>query len=386
MVQQRRILLFGASTRAAAFSALRAGLGPWCADLFADRDLKQCCDVRSARGKYPGAYLEMLHGDPPGPWMYTGGLENHPRLVAEMSRLRKLWGNDAGVLKRARNPQFVADALRTEGLPCPAVAPGGGMPSATVWGGRRWLVKPLRGAGGHGIAFWTEDQPRTAGRNQYVQEFIDGDAVAAIYLADVQSVELLGLTRQLVGSAFCHARRFQYCGSIGALEISQALRAGLQRVGEVLTAACQLRGLFGVDGVLRDDTFWPVEVNPRYTASVEVLEYATGLPALGRHAAAFDPEAPRVVRLGAGNGLVGKAICMARRDLVFPAAGPWDSALRKPAPLEEMPDFADIPERGEHIKAGRPVLTLFARCGSLAGCADELHYKTVDLDRWLYGS
>ena len=26
--------------------------------------------------------------------MYTGGLENYPRLVGEMARLRPLWGND----------------------------------------------------------------------------------------------------------------------------------------------------------------------------------------------------------------------------------------------------------------------------------------------------
>ena len=37
------LLLFGASVRAAAFSALRAGLRPWCADLFGDADLQARC-------------------------------------------------------------------------------------------------------------------------------------------------------------------------------------------------------------------------------------------------------------------------------------------------------------------------------------------------------
>ena len=35
------VVIFGASVRAAAFSALRAGLRPWCADLFADFALKK---------------------------------------------------------------------------------------------------------------------------------------------------------------------------------------------------------------------------------------------------------------------------------------------------------------------------------------------------------
>ncbi len=38
MASPQHLLIFGASARAAAFSALRAGLQPWCADLFADAD------------------------------------------------------------------------------------------------------------------------------------------------------------------------------------------------------------------------------------------------------------------------------------------------------------------------------------------------------------
>ena len=54
----------------------------------------------------------------------------------------------------------------------------------------------------------------------------------------------------------------------------------LARLGQVLAAGCGIRGLFGVDCVEENSVFWPVEINPRYTASVEVLEYASGLPAL----------------------------------------------------------------------------------------------------------
>ena len=41
MKPEESLLIVGGSTRAAAFSALRAGLRPWCADLFADLDLQQ---------------------------------------------------------------------------------------------------------------------------------------------------------------------------------------------------------------------------------------------------------------------------------------------------------------------------------------------------------
>src|SRR6516164_4132875 len=89
------LLIFGASARAAAFSALRAGLRPWCADLFADADLQcRCPATRIEGGQYPDTLVEMSRNAPPGPWMYTGGLENHPALVGRITKRHPLWGND----------------------------------------------------------------------------------------------------------------------------------------------------------------------------------------------------------------------------------------------------------------------------------------------------
>src|SRR5438128_59838 len=99
MVDRGSLLIVGASVRAAAFSALRAGFHPWCIDLFADRDL--CCRVpchRIARRNYPEAIESVLHDAPPGPWMYTGGLENYPTLVDEWSVHRPLLGNGSAQL------------------------------------------------------------------------------------------------------------------------------------------------------------------------------------------------------------------------------------------------------------------------------------------------
>jgi predicted ATP-grasp superfamily ATP-dependent carboligase len=319
--------------------------------------------------------------------MYTGGLENHPRLVRKMTRLRELWGNDAAALELVRNPPYVATAVRAAGLACPAVLVGGQTPPhGLARADKRWLVKPLKGAAGRGIASWRGERMPTAGTKNYLQEFVEGDTAAAIFVGNAQSARLLGVTRQLVGSSFCHAAAFQYCGSVGPLEIGRELRAALERLGDALTAACQLKGLFGVDGVLRDDIFWPVEVNPRYTASVEVLERATGLQALAWHRAVFDATAPPPAPLRGATQIIGKGILMALRDVVFPSAGPWDSVLRENGQVDEMPAFADIPQPGERIKAGRPVMTLFARTESLGACVDELERKAVTLDRCLFGA
>src|SRR5439155_16025393 len=112
------LLILGASTRAAAFSALRAGLRPWCADLFADRDLATRCPVvRVPASDYPHAFLEVASQRMQGPWIYTGALENRRKLVRQIARLLPLWGNDDRALQLCRSPQFMTSLLAKEDLP-----------------------------------------------------------------------------------------------------------------------------------------------------------------------------------------------------------------------------------------------------------------------------
>ena len=121
-MEGNHLLIFGASVRAAAFSALRAGLRPWCIDLFADRDLKAHCPARRLRGAFPNGFLDELRDAPPGPWLYTGGLENHPFVVSQLADRRTLWGNDAGALMKVRNPEWLFEQARAVGLNAPPAA------------------------------------------------------------------------------------------------------------------------------------------------------------------------------------------------------------------------------------------------------------------------
>ncbi len=252
-----------------------AGFAPRCLDLFADADLCRACPTRRLTGRYPQAFLDASEQEEAGPWLYTGGLENWPDLVARLAERRPLWGNDAASLRQVRDPWHVGRVLQDHGLPVLRLSrhpPG----SDKV----RWLAKPLRGAGGTGIHFADTQTPsERPGRPLYYQEYLEGEPVAAIFLGDGRTARLLGATRQLIGEPWLRAGPFWYCGSVGPLDLPAAVLEPLDRIGKALVEGCGLRGLFGVDGVLRDGTFWLVEVNPRYTASVEVLEYATGLRA-----------------------------------------------------------------------------------------------------------
>jgi predicted ATP-grasp superfamily ATP-dependent carboligase len=399
------LLIFGASARAAAFSALRAGLSPWCADLFADADLQaRCPAMRLPADRYPHGFLYLDKPELKAPWMFTGGLENHVDVIKALAGNRMLWGNRASAVSLTRDPAFLGTILRGEGVPAPRVRPCfGALPRSG-----RWLIKPRRGAGGSGIRFFAIGPECARAKRRgllatvhemvqdlvgalpvdrsgnYLQEFIDGTPLAAVFVGEIGRCRFLGATRQLVGAEWLHAKPFQYCGSIGPVELNIELNGRLKRLGSALERFGLLRGLFGVDCILRDSVPWPVEVNPRYTASIEVLEYGAGVPAMALHRRVFETNAPAPRAKPQAAEVVGKAILYARETLVFPEDGPWMATLRNPGLIDEMPAFADIPHAGEPIEARRPILTFFARAASEDACLAELKAIAADLDRWLF--
>jgi predicted ATP-grasp superfamily ATP-dependent carboligase len=372
------VVVIGASVRAAAFSAIRAGLRPWAIDLFADRDLAAVCPVRLVpTGRYPAGLVDLAREAPPGPWLYTGALENRPAVVERIARERPLWGNDAGCLRRVRDPFALFAALRAADVPSPAVRPSGDRPSG------EWLVKPLAGAGGVGVRR-SSGRFRDPARRNYLQQFVGGEPCSGVFVADDAGCRLLGVTRQLIGKNWLHVGGFRYAGSVGPLVLNPKEAAAWERLGSAVTAFAGLRGVFGIDAVMRDGVPWPVEVNPRYTASVEVIEYATGIESLSLHRQAYALGKP-CLRKAVGMALesmatVGKAIWYSPRAIAIPSDGPWEAVLHRSPVLDKPPSFADIPPVGQRITAGRPVLTFFATAHTADECERRLRAIAGELD------
>lgn len=376
MAADSTLLIIGASARAAAFSALRAGLKPWCADLFADADLRRVCPSLLVTD-YPRGFAAAFDWAPPGPWIYTGGLENYPDLIDEWATRRPLWGNPGHVLRRVRDPFLVAQALADAGLPCPRLA----TQPADLLACPRWLVKPRRGSAGHGICFLNPSTTDWPNDRHYVQEFIDGKSYSAVFLAYAEVADLVGVCEQLVGMPWLHAAIFHYAGNISLRKLEYP---ALSSVADTLVRVVGLRGLFGIDFVVRDGAVLPIEINPRYTASVEVLEHAQGGYALDLHRWAFDPDRSPSARWLTIAPVVGKSIMFAQETLVFPHEGPWQETLRLPFSPTQMSDYADIPVAGQRIEAGQPILTVFAK-GKFSAVQDALKERAESLDRHLFG-
>jgi uncharacterized protein len=358
------VLILGASCRAAAFSALRSGFRPRCADYFADRDLVEMCtvvriDPENARREFLAA-AESL---PPSPWFYTGGFENRPAWVKQVARRHGLLGASAPTLRTVRDPMRIAALLRKQGIPAPDVRRDPqGLPRDGMW-----LVKPLRSGGGRDIRPLTDERGQGSAR-YYFQQRIVGPSFSALYIGKAAATRLVGVTQQWLGVP---GSPFGYRGSIGPWPIDLALTAKLRKLGEVLASASGLRGWFGVDYVLRDGEPWPVEVNPRYTASVEVHELASGQALLGEHRTACEGghvDAPEPT-IPATPRIVAKLILHASREFNAPEIAVGYDSPSDPFGLREI---ADVPWPGTRFAPGDPVMTILAWGENVTDCESRL--------------
>lgn len=374
------LLIVGASGRAAAASALRAGFEPFVIDLFADADTCRLCPtLKCDPAAYPHGFIELAKHAPPGPWMYTGGLENYPDVVAAISEPRPLWGNPPSALQQVRDPFQLSELLNVKFLTHPPVLPAG----SELPHGERWLRKPLRGSSGVGILPVSAGTPPESGRHYFYQRFVEGRTMSLAFATFAPGYRLFGYTTQLVGTRWLHALPFHYAGSIGPTVTDgldmQDVHLSAFRFGD----KTDLRGLGNIDFIHDSEWSHVIEVNPRYPASVEVLELAHRFAAIEWHRKGFfrhlePPPIPPARRV------VGKAIYYAAAPITFPASGPWDDSLARCTDVWRMPDFADIPHPGSVIEPGQPVFSLFASAPTEAECVHQLKARAAACDR-LFG-
>jgi predicted ATP-grasp superfamily ATP-dependent carboligase len=357
------ILILGASTRAAAISAIRCGLRPRCADYFADRDHTAVCPVDRIDPADAGRqFRAFAAGSGPSPWFYTGGFENHPDWVESISRRHTPLGVGGRALREVRDPIKVADLLAQNGIPCPAVRRDArGLPRD-----ESWLKKPLRSGGGRGIEPLTVQNKRDS-RAHYFQERIDGPSFSALFIGELSRSHLVGVTRQWIGGDFT------YRGSIGPWQTNAVLAARLTELGNAIAGGFGVAGWFGVDFVLRQGVPWPVEINPRYTASVEVHELAWRRPLFDAHRRACDGTAcavdPRIEIVCSPPRIIAKCILYASQKMVVPTIVPHEN---DPEDVFAVRSIADIPNVDTCINAGEPVMTLLTAGTDLAECSARI--------------
>jgi predicted ATP-grasp superfamily ATP-dependent carboligase len=358
------ILIAGVSTRAAAESAANAGFAVTAIDAYGDLD--QHPAVRSlslSRDFTAHAAARTARDVGCDAAAYLSPFENHPRAVEALSSGRTLWGNPRDVLRRVRDPFLVAGALRRQGFATPLTRVDVTSEAA------EWLVKPFRSGGGQRI------RPCATGtrvtRGAYAQERIDGIPASIVFVAAGGRAVPLGLSRQLVGEAAFGTSGYRYCGNIlagnGDTELDAVADAACA-MARAVAETFHLVGLNGIDFIVRDGVPYPIEINPRWCSSMELVERLYGVSMFAAHAAAcVDGTLPAfdLTRARRSGAVIGKAIVFARDEIVVGDTRPWlqDETVR------------DVPKPGERIGAGQPVCTVFAEQPSAEKCLAQLQRR-----------
>ena len=286
----RSVLLCGASVRSLAESAIAAGLRPLCVDFFEDEDLRKI--LGSGRGRFVGRIddftqlpqrIRSVRNSIPMLW--AGGLENHSDVLREIARHRPVIGAAPDSVDQLQDP-WQLKAWLTEariGVPCLAT-------EATADSDCHWLRKSVASSGGLGISLQSSRRaisPVHVSRGVYLQEYIDGVPMSATLSADETGVHLSGMSLQLIGWPSLGASGFLFCGNVGPVHPGEQVTQQVLDAARILVERTCLRGVFGIDFILRQGHAWFLEVNPRVTASHMLYELKQPGLIIHRHLAAL---------------------------------------------------------------------------------------------------
>ena len=364
-------LIVGMSTRAIAESAVKAGCRVVTVDYFGDRDQKDQVENHSLLRDFniPFSVTGLLAAGRRLEFSsvaYTSNLENHPEIVAEFAKRGRLLGNSPDVLNEALDWRKLRRICREEGIPL----------AETILSGEeneglkkfRWLLKRVRSGGGRGIRFW--DGSRLGGTH-FLQRFVEGRSASAAFVADGKNSVIIGISEQLIGLRELGVRGFAWCGNILPLQLERPIKAAfletVENMAGRLTRHLGLRGVNGLDLVVADDSYgcptpFLVEVNPRYTGSMELVESAYGLNVFSLHLDGLAGRLPQFsLAQHTGGPFIGKGIVFARRTAIVPKTMGGVERGRK-----------DIPFPGDRIETGHPICTVFGGGDDRKSCLENL--------------
>lgn len=206
-----------------------------------------------------------------------GGIEFCDCVLDRIAETRPVFAMPNETVRFLRDPGRVFRTLKAAGHDVPNLfSPGSddsSMPDSTC----RWLRKDSNSSGGQSVCRLDQAEVKDAlaalSPTEYVQQEIKGLSCSATFLADGRGhSRLVGCSFQLSGVAALNGIGFQFCGNAGPIKLFPSCEQQIISIERTLNRHCLLRGAWGIDFVLQQDRVFPIEVNPRLTASHELYD------------------------------------------------------------------------------------------------------------------
>jgi predicted ATP-grasp superfamily ATP-dependent carboligase len=346
----RTILVAGFSTRHVVSSAVRAGYRVCAADHFCDSDLRAgtiACARFDELAELPGIIARICGDYPVDAIITTSGAEELEDLPVP------LLGTSPRIAARFLDKMQTQEFFEEGGWPVPRLSGPGRFPA---------ILKPCRGAGGwrntrvmnrDDIRRWEEEFP---GIPYLLQDIAPGIPVSVCCATDGRRARALAVNLQILrGSG---EARYGFSGS--QTPYHHPLSRKMRRMAEEIAAATGCRGIIGIDFLITEERIFPIEVNPRFVATLDTIERSTGLNLVRIHIDACQGILP---------GEIPEPDRVAVRKILF---APRDTRIADDlTPL--IPDVADIPVPPAEFLAGEAVISVYGE-----GHDEQSAYAALD--------
>ena len=361
------VLIAARSARQLARAACAAGYAPRVVDLFGDDDTRAASDQLIVTPAAHGfrfrprrllADLQRLDAGAGLPLVWGAGLEAAPRLLSQLGHVFEVCGSARHGLEALLQPARLAAQLRALDVPTPAIALG------KVPARGRWLCKSRGEAGGQHVRWGVPGA--TLAPNDYAQAFCAGRSMSVVFVAGARTLEVLGYNAHLF---WPHAAApFTYAGAVGGQSLPRRLCRDIEAALRRVAVQFGLRGLCGVDFVVDAHDRWHlIEINPRWTATVELV--AAPAAAFRAHLAACRDLPWRRPQ--------------ARRRAHAHAVVMLDNPIRIPNSLNWPAWVADRPGAGARLPRGAPLCTVLADGATPDIACEQLAQRVRALRRLL---
>jgi methenyltetrahydromethanopterin cyclohydrolase len=332
------IIIAAGSGRMLAQAARRSGLKPLVIDFFADRDMQ---DTAEDFRQIPSLAIEHLAPAvdyyvkryKAADVIYGSGFEYHPESLSYLLGRLNILGNSPDTFNKVLNKQAFYSVLDQLEIAYPEVR------FNTPAQEDGWLVKPMQGQGGLGIKRYRQNDADYS--SVYWQKFQQGSLHSVLFLADGQSIQVIGFNTQWTATVK-KSETFAFSGVMNCTDLpderKRAIIDGLTKLVPLL----KLKGLNSLDFIQRGDKSYVLEINPRPSASMQLYKGDLLTAHIQASRGLF------VDGLPSQNGCTAYQIVYATQDVLIPERFEWPDGCR------------DLPLFGAIINAGQPICSMIA--------------------------
>jgi len=401
------MVILGASCRAAAQCAARSGYQPHSYDLFVDRDLVDCSHTGQLDA-LQGSEVQWRNPHWNGkPMLLAGGMEHRPELVDRLRSHGLRCGVTGWMISELRDVEKWQSWAIISGIGFPETRFS--LPLALDHSGnladlrdQQWLRKRKNGAGGIGIIVQSiAAEPEVNDESQhYWQRQLHGTSIGTSFLSDAVRNHTLFSARSLTQDDVWGPEPYSYRGSVGPIELPPRIQQQLDRFGETVRREVGHRGLWQADFIISDDRLSLLEINPRWSASMELLDAIAPRSTLGKdgletrsrlvewhvHSLGESPVSlkPNAASPASTTGsTIGKCIIYAQRDQRIDEQlleswwkNRWHGSVQE---LDTCVRYADIPSTPATIDRGYPILSCFASGNSFGSIVNQFRNAASDI-------